>query len=363
MMRSSINKSIKTQNEMMDSNLMNFLSADLMHNLDNPQLSSPNPLDQAPLQSTLNSNLFQESIFNMEIPGASSSSSSSSSLNAIGPHLPIQKNVSYTDPFDCLNSKQFMNKSTSASVDNLLFNPITTPIRSRSQSGSNFGNIYPTPIGKLPNKPLADPSQNFQDEYFQMAKLMAEISALAPLDNKCNALPNNTLTNKTLTNDKYKTEFCDQIKQRGFCQYGDKCQFAHSKQELREKPRHPKYKTKVCNTFRDTGYCKYGKRCTFIHPTVEEQLPIRESQGTLTNLLQNLNQQQHQRAVTLQTTQSRNFICSNPLNIPAKIRHDSIGMEFSLSPSSFANSFNSGMSSQQDHQRLSVFRSLSCSDK
>jgi len=332
--------------------LMNFLSADLMHNLDNPQLA-----DQPPLQSTAasSSNVFQENIFSMEIPGSSASSSSSnSSLNAIGSRLPVQKAPSYADPFEGFGSNQFVNKSASASADNLLFNSVS-PMRSRSQSGS----VYPmAPIGTLPSKPLD--AANFQSDYFQMAKLMAEINALAPMDAK-NGLAKVQV--KTLSNDKYKTEFCDQIKQRGFCQYGDKCQFAHSRNELREKPRHPKYKTKVCNTFRDTGYCKYGKRCTFIHPTAEK--PQSTNQSTLTALLQNLQNQQQQRSA-MQSSQSANFICSNPLNIPSKIRHDSIGMDFSLSPSSFANSFNSSaVSSHQDraHQRLSVFRSLSCSDK
>merc|ERR1719376_358007 len=115
--------------------LMNFLSADLMHNLDNPQLA-----DQPPLQSTTaSSNVFQENIFSMEIPGSSASSSSSnSSLNAIGSRLPVQKTPSYADPFEGFGSNHFVNKSASASADNLLFNSVS-PMRSRSQSGS----VYP----------------------------------------------------------------------------------------------------------------------------------------------------------------------------------------------------------------------------
>merc|ERR1719376_720962 len=254
----------------------------------------------------------------MEIPGSSASSSSSnSSLNAIGSRLPVQKAPSYADPFEGFGSNQFVNKSASASADNLLYNSVS-PMRSRSQSGS----VYPmAPIGTLPSKPLD--AANFQSDYFQMAKLMAEINALAPMDAK-NGLAKMQV--KTLSNDKYKTEFCDQIKQRGFCQYGNKCKF--------------------------------------IHPTAEK--PQSTNQSTLTALLQNLQNQQQQQRSAMQSSQSANFICSNPLNIPSKIRHDSIGMDFSLSPSSFANSFNSSaVSSHQDraHQRLSVFRSLSCSDK
>lgn len=63
----------------------------------------------------------------------------------------------------------------------------------------------------------------------------------------------------------YKTELCRSFEEFGTCRYGNKCQFAHSLDELRPVQRHPKYKTEVCRTFATTGTCPYGTRCRFIH--------------------------------------------------------------------------------------------------
>lgn len=64
---------------------------------------------------------------------------------------------------------------------------------------------------------------------------------------------------------RYKTELCRPFEENGKCKYGDKCQFAHGKQELRPLNRHPKYKTELCRTFHTSGFCPYGPRCHFIH--------------------------------------------------------------------------------------------------
>ena len=62
-----------------------------------------------------------------------------------------------------------------------------------------------------------------------------------------------------------QTELCRSWEEFGNCRYGAKCQFAHSREELRPVHRHPKYKTEVCRTFATTGTCPYGTRCRFIH--------------------------------------------------------------------------------------------------
>lgn len=64
---------------------------------------------------------------------------------------------------------------------------------------------------------------------------------------------------------RYKTELCRPFEESGFCKYGNRCQFAHGRHELRTVDRHPKYKTQLCKTFHTTGLCRYGKRCHFIH--------------------------------------------------------------------------------------------------
>ena len=70
----------------------------------------------------------------------------------------------------------------------------------------------------------------------------------------------------------YKTELCRKFQSQGRCRYGDKCQFAHGKEELRGILRHPLYKTSKCVTFHTKGSCPYGTRCRFIHDENESDL-------------------------------------------------------------------------------------------
>ena len=67
-------------------------------------------------------------------------------------------------------------------------------------------------------------------------------------------------------NPRFKTEVCRNFKERGTCLYGDLCQFAHGKHEIRrDAVRHSKYKTKLCQKYWIAGYCAYGPRCNFVH--------------------------------------------------------------------------------------------------
>lgn len=67
------------------------------------------------------------------------------------------------------------------------------------------------------------------------------------------------------SNPRYKTEICRNFKERSRCIYGDQCQFAHGRRELRDVVRNTKYKTKLCQKYWMTGYCAYGPRCNFLH--------------------------------------------------------------------------------------------------
>ena len=51
----------------------------------------------------------------------------------------------------------------------------------------------------------------------------------------------------------------------GFCYYGDKCRFAHGKQELVKLTVNQKTKNRKCNGYWRRGYCNYGARCQFGH--------------------------------------------------------------------------------------------------
>lgn len=87
------------------------------------------------------------------------------------------------------------------------------------------------------------------------------------------------------TGSRYKTELCRPFEETNRCKYGEKCQFAHGKQELREMQRHPKYKTELCRTYHSNGYCPYGPRCHFIHEKHRETSspPNLTSKNSLTN--------------------------------------------------------------------------------
>ena len=65
---------------------------------------------------------------------------------------------------------------------------------------------------------------------------------------------------------KYKTELCKYYECNGFCKYGDKCAYAHGKENLRSKVTNTTaYRTKKCTQFFEQGYCPYGNRCQFAH--------------------------------------------------------------------------------------------------
>eukprot|EP01023_Acetabularia_acetabulum_P018513 TRINITY_DN1933_c1_g1_i3.p1 TRINITY_DN1933_c1_g1~~TRINITY_DN1933_c1_g1_i3.p1 ORF type:complete len:249 (+),score=40.31 TRINITY_DN1933_c1_g1_i3:218-964(+) len=78
----------------------------------------------------------------------------------------------------------------------------------------------------------------------------------------------------------YKTELCMLWLQKGFCEFGSQCKFAHSEQEKRNVEKNPKYKTKICRHLVENGNCPFGRRCHFLHPNeppASSRLPIFQS--------------------------------------------------------------------------------------
>lgn len=97
--------------------------------------------------------------------------------------------------------------------------------------------------------------------------------------------PQQSLVKKLVNQTRYKTELCRQFEEKGHCQYGDKCQFAHGPNDKRYVERHPKYKTEMCRTFHEQGFCSYGLRCNFIHNEDERRIALVEEphkNGSLT---------------------------------------------------------------------------------
>lgn len=79
---------------------------------------------------------------------------------------------------------------------------------------------------------------------------------------------NEELLKKTAVDEtKYKTEMCKNWEEKGRCNYGKKCRFAHGKHELVDKSviNKDRYKSKLCNSFHSFYFCPYGQRCLFIH--------------------------------------------------------------------------------------------------
>ena len=69
---------------------------------------------------------------------------------------------------------------------------------------------------------------------------------------------------------KFKTELCSTFSESGFCPYGNKCRFAHGRDELFDRPiNNPNYRRIECNAFHSTGYCNYGMRCHFKHNEIK----------------------------------------------------------------------------------------------
>ncbi len=65
---------------------------------------------------------------------------------------------------------------------------------------------------------------------------------------------------------KYRTELCKFYEINGQCKFGDKCIFAHGKENLREKVLNKSgYKKRACINFFEHGFCMYGNRCQFSH--------------------------------------------------------------------------------------------------
>lgn len=82
---------------------------------------------------------------------------------------------------------------------------------------------------------------------------------------------------------KYKTELCKSFTEQGFCAYGNKCRFAHGRNELFDKVINcKKYKQKECLSFFKNKFCGYGSRCHFRH---EERKLSELDRSYYTNLL------------------------------------------------------------------------------
>ena len=68
---------------------------------------------------------------------------------------------------------------------------------------------------------------------------------------------------------KFKTELCKKYSTIGYCNYGEKCKFAHGVHELVRLPTSEHFRKKKCSKFWANGVCPYGLRCQFGHNHIE----------------------------------------------------------------------------------------------
>jgi hypothetical protein len=100
-----------------------------------------------------------------------------------------------------------------------------------------------------------------------------------------------------MNSNKFKTVLCKHFGQNGTCSYGDKCQFAHGFQELKNPnmslgnmvipdtttkvktvPNPNNFKIVKCKNWETSGTCSYGSVCTFAHGDNEIRTKVDNTQ-------------------------------------------------------------------------------------
>jgi len=111
-------------------------------------------------------------------------------------------------------------------------------------------------------------------------------------------------------NPAYKTSLCKNYMMGMYCQFADKCQYAHGRHELRDKPATvppselpeeikkkltekaknlPGYKTKLCSNFEIDEQCDYAEMCHFAHGEEElrEETEVDKEMATVMRVKKN----------------------------------------------------------------------------
>jgi len=168
------------------------------------------------------------------------------------------------------------------SIDHFPFPNQEKHISSNSSNKENFpsGHFYSESTTEEYHSKENSDFDDFEDLFNKQPKMK--------LENK----PSDDLSKKILVDEtKYKTEMCKNWEEKGRCNYGKKCKFAHGKHELVDKNfiNKDRYKSKLCNSFHSSFFCPYGQRCLFIHSQpkkIEEALNQTQHYRRQLNMMQ-----------------------------------------------------------------------------
>jgi hypothetical protein len=73
---------------------------------------------------------------------------------------------------------------------------------------------------------------------------------------------------KKIKQNLHKTKLCENYIRKGYCEYGDKCHFAHGENDIKLIDNNY-VKTKLCKYYEKYGKCPHGKKCIYAHGTKE----------------------------------------------------------------------------------------------
>ncbi|KAI9017449.1 eIF4-gamma/eIF5/eIF2-epsilon-domain-containing protein [Gaertneriomyces semiglobifer] len=151
----------------------------------------------------------------------------------------------------------------------------------RQRNGDNRGMF----LGPNGSKNWKEPNENVSNQLSEAEQLRPAPLQRPQPDHSSNPL--------------YKTRLCERFETEGHCPYGSRCTFAHGQVELRDRPAgqedvpdtrkdgptSPLYKTRLCERFMKDGFCQYGPRCNFAHSESElrerPQAPSRDPSAPL----------------------------------------------------------------------------------
>jgi hypothetical protein len=133
---------------------------------------------------------------------------------------------------------------------------------------------------------------------------------------------------------KYKTELCKYYEINGYCKYGDKCAYAHGKENLRSKVTNTTaYRTKKCAQFFEQGYCPYGNRCQFAHQLKSNIINNPYDRGmTYGKILETISKLENVENIKKLIEKPRlpifKEICDNKKNTPSRLLEDIKGLSY-----------------------------------